>query len=133
MKMTSTRVLVVDDHADSLECAARLLRKLGYATLTANSCAAARSLARAGAVDVVVSDVGLPDGDGIALLEELKARHGIASVALTGHVMPADVRRYDRADIDCYLAKPNGIVELSRVVEKLTGAVVRSVKARRSA
>jgi CheY-like chemotaxis protein len=75
-----------------------------------------------GRLDVIVSDVGLPDGDGLALLEELKARYGIASVALTAHVMPADVKRYDRADIDCYLAKPARIDELLRVVTSLTSS-----------
>ena|SRR5436190_9058624 len=134
MKSNALRILIVDDHLDTLRCIAHLFRKLGYATLTAHCCVDARVAARAGAPDVVVSDVGLPDGDGIALLEELKSRHGIASVALTAHVMPADVSRYDRADIDCYLAKPAGINELADVVESLgTIARWRAPQARRSA
>jgi CheY-like chemotaxis protein len=122
MSKTALRVLIVDDHLDTLHCIARLFRKLGYATLVADCCDGARAAAVCGAVDVVVSDVGLPDGDGIALLEELKARHGIASVALTAHVMPADVRRYDRADIDCFLAKPAAISDLVRVVASLAAS-----------
>jgi CheY-like chemotaxis protein len=119
MKKTALRVLIVDDHLDSLNCIARLFQMRGYATLVADCCRGALAAAEDGRVDVVVSDVGLPDGDGIALLEELKARYGIPSVALTAHVMPADVRRYDRSDIDCYFAKPARIDELVRVVASL--------------
>jgi CheY-like chemotaxis protein len=114
------RVLFVDDHVDTLWALSRLFRKLGFETFTADSCAAARNVvATHGPPDVVVGDVGLPDGDGLALLEELKRTYGGAAVALTARVMPADARRYDAADVDGWLAKPTGIADLQRVVEGL--------------
>jgi CheY-like chemotaxis protein len=112
------RVLVVEDHPDTLMCLNYLFRRLGYLTLTADCCAAARTACRDdGPIDVVVSDVGLPDGDGVALLEELKHLYGVNSVALTAHAMPADVQRYRRSSIDRCLIKPAGVGELRDVVE----------------
>jgi CheY-like chemotaxis protein len=121
------RVLFVDDHVDTLWALARLFRRLGCETLTAESCAAARAVVAAhGPVDVAVGDVGLPDGDGVALLEELKRTYGAATaVALTAHVMPADARRYEASRLDGWLAKPAGIDELRRVVEGLGARVNR--------
>jgi|KBSMisStandDraft_5_1062788.scaffolds.fasta_scaffold1541547_2 CheY-like chemotaxis protein len=118
MNDQTLRVLVVEDHPDTLMCLGYLFRRLGYMTLTADCCAAARTACRdGGPVDVVVSDVGLPDGDGVALLEELKHLYGVNSVALTAHVMPADMQRYRRSSIDRCLMKPAGVGELRDVVE----------------
>jgi CheY-like chemotaxis protein len=123
MNLKPVRVLFVEDHVDTLWALSRLFRRLGCETLTADSCAAARAvLAERGPVDVVVGDVGLPDGDGIALLEELKRLYGTPAVALTGRVMPDDARRYERSDVDWWLAKPTGIQDLRDVVEALAGA-----------
>jgi CheY-like chemotaxis protein len=121
---TASRILIVDDHADTRDCVAHLLRRLGYATVTADCCDAARAAARASEFDAIVGDVGLPDGDGVALMEELKARYGIPCVALTGHVMTHDVCRYQYSNLDAYLAKPTGVSELGRVVANLTSSVV---------
>lgn len=128
-----THILIVEDHADTRDCVARILRNLGFTTVTADSCTAARAVARTSPVDAVISDVGLPDGDGVALMEELKARYGLPCVALTGHVMVEDVRRYERSSVDCILAKPTGVMELGRVVRALTDSIVRPAGKRRSA
>ena len=127
------RVLLVEDHLDTLRCLEHLFRRLGYLTRTASTCALARAALQEadGGVDVIVSDVGLPDGDGIALLEELKQRYGVGSVALTAHVMPADIRRYERSSIDCCLRKPCGVRDLRLAIE--TFAPVNRLPARQSA
>src|SRR4051812_31229807 len=89
----SCRILVVDDHADTAAMLARLFRKRGHAVHTAGNCAQARATAAAAQPELVVSDVGLPDGDGAHLLAELKRLHGCATVAFTGFAMPGDVAR----------------------------------------
>jgi CheY-like chemotaxis protein len=128
------RMLFVDDHLDTLCVLARLFRRLGCRTFTADSCAAARAVVAAhGPVDVVVGDIGLPDGDGLALLEELKHAYGGAALALTAHVMPADARRYDASSLDGWLPKPTGIAQLQRVVEGLGARANRDPTALRKA
>src|SRR3954467_15590947 len=89
----SCRILVVDDHADTAELLARLFRKRGHAVHTAGNCAQARATAAAANPELVVSDVGLPDGAAAKLLAELKQAHGCPPVAFTGFAMPRDVAR----------------------------------------
>lgn len=112
------RVLVIEDHADSLAAMARLLSRIAKDVLTAESCKAARAVAASaeGPVDVVVGDIGLPDGDGIDLLGELKGAYGCGVIALTGHGMDSDLQRCKAAGVDVHLLKPVGVKELRDAV-----------------
>ena len=79
-------ILVVDDHADSATALARLLRREGHRVTTAHT--VAEALAAAGSrFDVLLGDVGLPDGNGCDLLRALRERGHAPrlAVALTGH------------------------------------------------
>ena len=112
------RVLVIEDHADSLAAMARLLSRIAKDVLTAESCKAARAVAASadGPVDVVVGDIGLPDGDGLELLGELKEAYGCGLIALTGHGMEKDLQRCRAAGVDFHLLKPVGLKELRDAV-----------------
>ena len=79
------RVLLVDDHLDSLEITAKLLRMEGFEVFAAGSRQDALKLARERRMDVVVTDLGLPDGTGMDLLEELKEMYPVPCVAMTAH------------------------------------------------
>jgi len=79
------RVLLVDDHLDSLEITAKLLRMEGFEVFAAGSRQDALKLARDSRMDVVVTDLGLPDGTGMDLLEELKEMYPVPCVAMTAH------------------------------------------------
>jgi len=65
-------VLIVDDEANFREALAFLLKMEGYKILTAESGHSALKLLKERKVDVVVSDIRMPDGDGIELLRRLK-------------------------------------------------------------
>jgi len=67
------RILVVDDEQSMRELLAIMLRKEGYEVLTADSRAQAAAAFARGPVDLVVTDVRLPDGDGIEVLRHVKA------------------------------------------------------------
>jgi DNA-binding response OmpR family regulator len=79
------RVLLVDDHLDGLEITAKLLRMEGFEVFTAGCCKDAVSLARESHMDLVVTDLGLPDGTGMELLADLKRIYPIEGVAMTAH------------------------------------------------
>ena len=117
------RVLVIEDHPDSLAAMARLLSRIAKDVLTAESCKAARVVAAsaAGPVDVVVGDIGLPDGDGVELLGELKEAYGCGLIALTGHGMENDLQRCKAAGVDFHLLKPVGVKELRDAVWSFCG------------
>src|SRR3954471_12416824 len=85
------RVLVVEDHADTLILMGKILTRVPADGVPVPTCAAAReAAARLGDVCVAIADVHLPDGDGLELLAELKARHGCATVVLSGTPAPRE-------------------------------------------
>ena len=90
-----TCVLLVEDHADSRELLAGVLAAWNYQVLTATSVDSALELAAAERFDVVVSDLGLPDGTGWDLMRKLRDRHGsdIQGIALSGYGMGDDQER----------------------------------------
>ena len=119
-------VLLVEDHSDTRELLRRMLTNRGHIVLAASDCAAARAEAaeavgRGQRVDVVIGDIGLPDGDGVDLMCDLKAALGCPAVALTGHGMSEDVRRCTEAGIDRHLLKPVGVLELDELIHRLAG------------
>ena len=87
--MGAMHVLVVDDHEDSAQAVAMLLRRLGHDVTVAGSVAGAMAHAAAGnAPDLLVCDITLPDGDGCALLAGLRSSLGgraLPALAITGH------------------------------------------------
>jgi adenylate cyclase len=65
--MSMPRVLVVDDDPSMLRCVARLVARGGYIALRADSAKAAMTLIESGQVDILVSDLEMPESDGLAL------------------------------------------------------------------
>ena len=84
------RILLAEDHADTARVMGRLLTRLGHRVAVAKSVAAAVDLATAGEFDLLVSDLGLPDGSGLDLMRRLRPMKGIA---LTGYGMEDDVEK----------------------------------------
>jgi CheY-like chemotaxis protein len=114
------RILLVEDHADTLETVSMLLQRVGHEVVPAACCEAARKAADdTGGIEAVVGDIGLPDGDGVDLLVELKQRFNCPTIALTAYGMDADVKRCAAAGIDRHLLKPVGVIELTGALETL--------------
>jgi CheY-like chemotaxis protein len=114
------RVLLIEDHADTLETVTLLLRKSGHDVLAAANCAQARAhAASTDAVEAIVGDLGLPDGDGLDLLVELKNQYNCPTIALTAYGMDADLKRCSAAGVDRHLLKPVGVIELTRALTAL--------------
>jgi CheY-like chemotaxis protein len=78
---------------------------------------------RAGAdgsgTDLVICDVGLPDGSGVELMRELIARHGLSGIALTGYGMGSDVRASLEAGFLAHFTKPVDIRALREAIQSL--------------
>ena len=65
-------ILLVEDHADTRRVLAQVLHRWGHHVSTAESMAQALALARATHFDAILSDIGLPDGNGCVFVEEVK-------------------------------------------------------------
>jgi DNA-binding response OmpR family regulator len=105
-----TRVLIVEDEATLRRSLAVYLEARGLAVAQAGSLAEARAALTVRAFDALVVDVGLPDGDGLELLEAAGARRALVVSAAP------DPARYARHGVLHHLAKP---LDLARVAERL--------------
>jgi len=113
----SLRLLVVEDHADTAATLCNLLVRRGYVVQSASSCAAAIEKARDFQFDVLVTDIGLPDGNGADLFTELRKqpeREHLQGVALSGFGMDEDIARSERAGFVEHLTKPIDFHALDR-------------------
>jgi CheY-like chemotaxis protein len=116
------RVLLVEDHADTLSTFARILRRKGFEVREASTVSEAIRCSQPG--DLLLSDIALPDGDGRDLMRQLGAR-GIPGIAISGFGTAKDREEYRRAGFAESLVKPVDIEELlcaiGRVTEVATG------------
>lgn len=119
------RVLVVDDHRDTLEVVQRILRRAGYHVDVADTCAAATTLLDAGDYDVLLADVVLPDGDGLDLVRRHPA---VPAIAATACAYEVDVRASTAAGCVQHLAKP---YDCTKLVEAVRRAAARAGSAGR--
>jgi PAS domain S-box-containing protein len=99
-------ILLVEDHPDTAEAMADLLRLSGHEVTVAGSVAGGIAAAEAGAFDLLLSDLGLPDGSGQDLMRELGRRYQLKGIALSGYGMEEDIRRSREAGFARHLTKP---------------------------
>lgn len=117
-----SRVLLVDDHLDTCRGMQRLLKRRGYRVETAHTVAQALTCARQGEFDLLISDIGLPDGTGFELMGELRRRGGPPGIALSGFGMESDIGKSRDAGFSEHLIKPVDIERLEAAMRKLLGA-----------
>ncbi|HVS72660.1 MAG TPA: response regulator, partial [Phycisphaerae bacterium] len=117
------RVLLVEDHADTARVMTKLLQGCDYDVTWAASVAEALTSAAATRFDVLVSDIGLPDGSGHDLVRELRSRYPILSIALSGFGMEHDVKRSKDAGFEEHLTKPLNFQSLIDTIERLTASL----------
>lgn len=100
------RLLLVEDHSATRASLQRLLEHRGYEVTAAGSVGHARDLARKERFDLLLSDIGLPDGNGYELMSELRQRWGLPGIALSGYGMETDVVLSKEAGFTEHLTKP---------------------------
>ena len=103
-------MLLVEDHAATRDALRLLLLRRNYHVAAAASAADARTLAGNQRFDFVLSDVGLPDGDGYQLMHELRAiQPHLQGIAISGYGMDEDLQRSAAAGFITHLVKPVSI------------------------
>jgi DNA-binding response OmpR family regulator len=114
---TLPRVLLVDDDVDTLAMMRKLLARVPVDNVSVATCCEARTAARDNAFAVVISDADLCDGDGIALVRELKECYGCRTVVMSGYDAPDDGTP---GGVDLWIAKPVDLSQLTRALQSLT-------------
>ena len=125
--LDGVRVLVVDDDPDARELLETVLRREGADVRTVGSARAALEALGSFHADVLLSDIGMPEEDGYALIRELRARERAAegghvpAVALTAFASPADRAQALSLGFEAHLAKPASPRDVARTVANMVG------------
>jgi PAS domain S-box-containing protein len=118
--LRAQRVLFVEDHEPTRVTVPLLLQRRGYEVTVAQSVADALQRAEHAAFDVLISDLGLPDGDGCELMSRLRTKQSsLRGIAVSGFGMDADLSRSRAAGFEEHLTKPVSIDSLDRALCRL--------------
>lgn len=115
----SLRVLVVEDDREIRALMQSSLSVEGFEVQTAVSLSEASALLRHDPPDVIVLDLGLPDGDGVELVQEVRKRHALPIIVVSARHQEAQKIRLLDAGADDYLTKPFAFEELVARVRAL--------------
>jgi two-component system CheB/CheR fusion protein len=117
------RILVVEDHGDTADMIVEMLQLEGHTVESARDVTTARELCIRSAFDVLVSDLGLPDGTGLDLMRYLRSRgHTMPAIALSGYGMERDIRRSRAAGFDAHIVKPVDVDRLLQTIHAVIAA-----------
>ena len=115
--------LLVDDDSDNLELIGYVLERAGFRVTTVESAAAALDALGKGTFGLLLSDIGLPDQDGIALIREVRARgYDIPAIALTGYADAEHAQEMSEAGYQRHIPKPVDLPALLAVAKQLARA-----------
>ena len=119
LDLSGVRVLVIDDEADSLEFIAYILEQAGASVITATTADEAFAALTQSQLDVILSDIGMPDMDGYRLMQQIRARSPeqggtvlafseamLPAIALTAYVAETDQQQAFSAGFQAHLSKP---------------------------
>lgn len=127
-KKATTRILLVEDHESTRNTLSLLLTRRGFDVISSSSYREAIEVSEKQSFQLLISDIGLPDGNGYDLMEELKKKIPLKGIALTGYGMDQDVVRSEKAGFFTHLTKPirmetldaalNALLRPSRAAQK---------------
>jgi signal transduction histidine kinase len=120
------RILLVDDHVDSVRPMQLFLETIGYQVTTAHSVATALRASSEEEFDMLVSDIGLPDGSGDDIIRQLQEKgHKLISIALSGYGTEQDIARSRAAGFQLHLTKPVSPQHLQTTIDSLLAGTAR--------
>ncbi len=120
------RILLVEDHRDTRRTLSRLLTHFGHEVLAADNIQNALKIVDSGNLEVLLCDIGLPDGTGYELVSQAKSKQPLKAVALSGFGTEEDIRRSKEAGFDFHLVKPVDLHELQTILDQVDAGSSRS-------
>lgn len=133
--MSTGRILVVEDNMDNYELVRFVLERAGYDVFLAMNGRDGVAAARVQKPDLILMDLTMPEMDGWAAAEKLKADEITRSIplyALSAHTLPSDRKRALEAGCDGYISKPIHMAGFLDVVERALGRKKEKKKIRKS-
>jgi two-component system CheB/CheR fusion protein len=123
--IAGVRILLVDDVEDVVTTCQTLLEMCGAVVTAVTSGRAALAFLAENDVDLLVSDISMPEMDGYALLAAVRAlpRHAaLPAIAVTGLGSQADLARERTAGFDAHVGKPMSVERLTEIIRDLVPA-----------
>ena len=111
------RIFLVEDHEDTLHWLTIYLQQMGHCVRSAASMSAALAALPSANCDVLITDIGLPDGSGWDLLRQAKFNRPVYAIAMTGFGKTTDRIKSKAAGFRHHLLKPFNPDEFDTVLE----------------
>ena len=112
------RIFVVEDHPDTLQALCLYLQYVGHTVRSARTKREALKKIAGGDYDVLISDIGLPDGTGWDLIREMGHYRPQFAIAMSGYGTVADRERSAEAGFRHHLIKPVSLEKLAAVLDE---------------
>lgn len=112
-------ILLVEDHADTAQVMSDFLSHMGHTVQLAGSVEIAVRMVIDHKFDVIISDVGLPDGNGISLMSCIRPFCNTPSIAVTAFGRDEDIERCKKAGFNLHMTKPVGPEALYRAINSV--------------
>jgi signal transduction histidine kinase/ActR/RegA family two-component response regulator len=119
----SLRILLVEDHPATREVMMRILKRSGHQVTEAGSVSEAATAAASQQFDLVISDVGLPDGTGHEVMRNLRSvlqNQRVVGIAVSGYAMDSDILKSRGAGFAEHLIKPIDFNKLTDAIQRHT-------------
>lgn len=113
------RILLVEDHTDTMRVMTKLLQKWGHQVTPAESVRKAKEMESAQEFDLLISDLGLPDGSGLEIMRQAKEHQGPPGIALSGYGTEEDIRQSREAGFQEHLVKPINFNALLQAIREV--------------
>jgi CheY-like chemotaxis protein len=111
------KILLVEDHTATRAALERMLARRQHQVIAVGTRAEALEAGKRETFDLLISDLGLPDGDGYELLEMLRAdQPQLRGIALSGFGMEGDLRRSTAGGFALHLVKPIPVSKLDAAI-----------------
>jgi PAS domain S-box-containing protein len=114
------RILFVEDHEDTRRVMERLLTHIGCTVVSAGGVQEAITIGERHPFDLLVTDLGLPDGSGTQIMEKFKLRKRVRGIAISGLGQEEDLRRSQEAGFEIHLIKPINFATLKEAIIRMS-------------
>ena len=113
------RILLIEDHVDTNDALTMLLQLRGYSVISALNVRTAVELAATHEVDVLISDLGLPDGDAGEAMRVVGDRYSAVGITLSGYGMEEDLKVSRDYGFSHHLVKPVDVGRLEAILREI--------------
>ena len=120
-------ILLVEDHQDTQRAFASILRSWGHEVATRDSAAGGLDFLNGNEVDVILSDIGLPDQNGYDFIAEVRRQNSqVTAISVSVYFTAADQERGHDAGFDMHFSKPVDLLSLRLALARINSRVARS-------